>query len=164
MSWRGCQRMISLQGRPPSAKGCKRASTVRRVLTRVLAVIPLVVMTSACGGGDLSETGRQSKGPHFALIEDDETARPRRGFVRVDELAPAPLVAVRVLRPDELTSRLIRRAEDMLINHEGPFGSEVVVEMDNHTYIARFEWHYQYDGNADRAPEWHKGLTLYATE
>ncbi len=129
-----------------------------------MSFAPLLLMVSACGGSDLFDAGRQSKGRHFALIETDQLARQHRGFVRVDELAPAPPVKVRLLRPDELTPQLIRLAENMLRNHEAPFGSEVLLETAKSTYIARFEWHYQYEANPDRAPDWHKGITLYATE
>jgi hypothetical protein len=121
-------------------------------------------MMSACGGSDLFDAGRQAKGRHFTLMETDQVARHQRGFVRVDELAPAPPVRVRLLRPDELTPQLIRLAEEVLRNREGPFGSEVVLETAKSRYIARFEWHYQYEASPDRAPDWHKGITLYATE
>jgi hypothetical protein len=64
----------------------------------------------------------------------------------------------------ELTPELIRKADDMLRRREQPLGTQVVVETRDKTYIARFEWHYSYDMNPERAPSWHKGITLYATE
>jgi hypothetical protein len=99
-------------------------------------------------------------GAHFVRVED----LPRVGFVRVDDLAPAPVVAVRPLQGRELTPELVHRAEHLIRKEEAPFGTQVIVEAGDRKYIARFEWHYHDDLSGERPQGWHKGVTLYTTE
>jgi hypothetical protein len=96
----------------------------------------------------------------FLRVED----LPRVGFIRIDDLPRVAPIALRPLQPAELTPELIRKAEDMLRNHEKPLGTQVLVENRDKTYVARFEWHYTYDSDPNRPQSWHKGITLYATE
>jgi hypothetical protein len=97
----------------------------------------------------------------FIRVEDLPRAE---GFLRIDDLPRLPPIALRPLQGAELTPELIRKADEMLRNHEKPLGTQVLLEARNKTYVARFEWHYTYDNDPDRPQSWHKGITLYATE
>lgn len=101
-----------------------------------------------------------SRAGHFVRVED----LPQVGYVKVDDLAPAPPVPVRPLQTRELTPDLIHRAADLIRNEEKPFGTQVIVQSGDRTYIARFEWHYHDDMSGERPQGWHKGVTLYTTE
>jgi len=132
-------------------------------------VICLCVATSACRITKSSSSKPQNGAApdkatsgiaHFVRAED----LPKAGYVKVDDLAPAPPVALRPLRGQELTPRLVRRAEDVLRHEEKPLGTQVVLELDDKKYIAKFEWHYDDESTPKRPFGWHKGVTLYATE
>ena len=111
-------------------------------------------------GQATASSGTAGQGGHFVRVED----LPRVGFVRVDDLAPAPPVPVRPLQGRELTPELVHRAEYLIRKEEAPFGTQVIVEAGDKRYIARFEWHYHDDMSGERPQGWHKGVTLYATE
>jgi len=127
------------------------------------ALFAIVASIASCGGTKRVGTVKPSeKGQAFVRAEDLPAA-PSPGFVRIDELAAAPPVAVRPLKPKELTPELIRRA-DSLLRNKGKLGTQVLVEVGDKAYIARFEWHYEYDKESERQERWHKGITLYTTE
>jgi hypothetical protein len=107
-----------------------------------------------------SNSGATTRAKGFVRVED----LPKAGYLKTDDLAPAPLVPVRPVRGQELTPQLIRKAEDVLKNQEGPLGSQVVVDLGDKTYIARFEWHYHDETSLEKPLGWHKGVTLYTTE
>jgi len=118
---------------------------------------------NARAGADARGTHGANAGAsqHFVRVED----LPRVGFVRTGDLDPAPpLVPVRPVQGNELTPELIHRAEYVLRKEEAPLGTQVIVESGDHTYIARFEWHYHDDLVPDHIQGWHKGVTLYTTE
>lgn len=138
-------------------------------------VLPLVATTTGCSAIEQiatslwskvrsSAASREQQARGFVRVEDLPQAPPEPGYVRTDDLARAPLVAVRPLKPQELTPQLIRRADDVLRNHEKPLGGQVVVDLGNKLYIARFEWHHHDDSVTEGPRGWHKGVTLYATE
>jgi hypothetical protein len=136
---------------------------------RVLALC-LCVSASACSLA--KSLGRSSHSKNSATGDNGTRAAGRfvrvedlpPAYQKVDDLAPAPPVAVRPLRGPELTPKLVRRAEDVLHNQEAPLGTQVVVEMGDKRYIARFEWHYHDELSMERPFGWHKGVTLYTTE
>ena len=116
-----------------------------------------------------------ARGPHYELItpaflrKESERAAPSlqpAGFhpVRIEDLAPAPPLAVRPLRDDELTSELHGLADDVLWKFDAPLGTEVLIDADGKKYVARFEQHYHEEGGPQRPWGWHKGVTLYATD
>jgi hypothetical protein len=115
-------------------------------------------------GASSASDSKKSAGRGFVRVEDLPPAPPPAGFVRIDDLAPAPPLAVRPLRPQELTPQLIRRADEVLRHHEKPLGGQVLVDVGDKLYIARFEWHHNDDRALDGKQPWHKGVTLYTTE
>jgi hypothetical protein len=128
-----------------------------------VALFGVVASIASCSGSKRVEAAKQGQKESFVRVEDLPVAT-QPGFVRVDELASAAPVAVRPLKPKELTPELIRRADDLLRKDRGKLGTQVLVEVGDKAYIARFEWHYQYDQASDRQERWHKGITLYTTE
>jgi hypothetical protein len=142
-----------------------RARRRRLAFAAIVATVAVVGVAIAFGSTHfaavrsvVAKIQPASKG--FIRVED----LPRAEFVRIDDLPRAAPVAVRPLQPQELTPELIRKADEMLRQHEKPLGTQVVVETADKTYIARFEWHYTYDQNPERPQSWHKGITLYTTE
>ena len=85
---------------------------------------------------------------------------PRR-VVEIDELRP---LTMRRLMPEELTPELIRKADDLIWNHDAPLGTEIILDADGKPFVARFEEHYHAVGGPKRPWGAHKGITLYAAE
>src|SRR6185436_6519107 len=98
---------------------------------RLLAAVALFSASGSvvsCGGTKRVEVVKPSEKEGFVRVEDLPPA-PKPGFVRVDELAPAAPVAVRPLKPKELTRELIRRADSLLKKDESKVGTQVLVEV-----------------------------------
>ena len=82
--------------------------------------------------------------------------------VSVDEL---PKVELRKLTPEELTPALIRKADEVLWKYDdAPIGSEIVLEAEGKSFVARFEQHFHEIGGPKKPWGFHKGVTLYAAE
>ena len=82
--------------------------------------------------------------------------------VSVDQL---PEVVMRKLTPEELTPTLIRKADEVLWKYDdAPIGSEIVLEADGKSFVARFEQHFHEIGGPKKPWGFHKGVTLYAAE
>jgi hypothetical protein len=82
--------------------------------------------------------------------------------VSVDEL---PKVVMRKLGPEELTPALIRKADEVLWKYDdAPIGSEIVLEAEGKSFVARFEQHFHEIGGPKKPWGFHKGVTLYAAE
>jgi hypothetical protein len=162
------------KSRPPS-EGGRWARVSLRSGFLIAALVPLVFTVSACSGVEQvgsslwskihrSSSSSTSGARGFIRVEDLPVAPPPDGFVRPEDLARAAPSAVRPLRPEELTPQLIRRADDVLKNHEKPLGGQVVVDVGDKIYIARFEWHHHDESYTEGPRGWHKGVTLYTTE
>jgi hypothetical protein len=76
---------------------------------------------------------------------------------------PSVSAAVRPLRPDELSPELVRRADELLWNHPAPVGTDIPLEVNGKSYVARFAIHYHEFGSAQKPWGYHKGVTLYST-
>ncbi|HEX4339052.1 MAG TPA: hypothetical protein VH062_24260 [Polyangiaceae bacterium] len=99
---------------------------------------------------------------HLLSVAKAATALPAAPpVVKVEEL---PAVVMRKLTPEELTPSLIKKAEDVLWKFDSPIGSEIVIEDDGRSVIARFEKHFHEIGGPLRPWGFHKGITLYAAE
>lgn len=154
----------------------ERGTSVQKSrLSEIRAVIGLVAigaLASSCSVIDQLGFARFSKNVEATAEATKAAARgfvrvedlPRVEFVRIDELSKAPPVLGRMVDGTELTPRLIRLAADVLHHHEGPLGTQVLVNAGNDTYIARFEWHYHDEHGNEKPRGWHKGVTLYTTE
>jgi hypothetical protein len=88
-------------------------------------------------------------------------AAPRPEVVKVEDLPP---VELRKLTPNELTSSLIKKSEALLWELDSPIGSEVLLEAEGKSFVARFEWHFHEWGGPVKPWGPHKGITLYAAE
>ena len=86
---------------------------------------------------------------------------PPPPVVKVEDLPP---VVMRKLTPEELTPELIRKSTDVLWKFDSPVGSEIVLEAEGKSFIARFEEHFHEVGGPQRPWGLHKGITLYAAE
>jgi hypothetical protein len=87
---------------------------------------------------------------------------PAPPVVKVEDLPP---VVMRKLTPEELTPELIRKSTDVLWKFDSsPVGSEIVLEAEGKSFIARFEEHFHEVGGPQRPWGLHKGITLYAAE
>ena len=82
--------------------------------------------------------------------------------LRVEDL-PSVSAAVRPLRSDELNPELVRRADELLWNHPAPVGTDIPLEVNGKSYVARFAIHYHEFGSAKKPWGYHKGVTLYST-
>lgn len=108
----------------------------------------------------VAHAGKPVPAPAYRRVEDLPVAPPQR----VEDLPLAPPIATRPLRPDELTTSLIEEADRILWKDDPPLGTELAVEVDDRTYIARLEMHFHDVGGPVRPWGYHKGVTLYATE
>jgi hypothetical protein len=87
---------------------------------------------------------------------------PPPPVVKVEDL---PQVVMRKLTPEELTPALIRKSNELLWKFDSsPVGSEIVLEAEGKSFIARFEEHFHEVGGPVRPWGFHKGITLYAAE
>jgi hypothetical protein len=82
--------------------------------------------------------------------------------LRIEDL-PSVSAAVRPLRTDELNPELVRRADELLWNHPAPVGTDIPLEVNGKSYVARFAIHYHEFGSAKKPWGYHKGVTLYST-
>jgi hypothetical protein len=72
---------------------------------------------------------------------------------------------MRKLTPEELTPQLIRKSNEVLWKFDSsPVGSEILLEAEGKSFIARFEEHFHEVGGPQRPWGFHKGITLYAAE
>jgi hypothetical protein len=144
---------------------CKRSEDLQRLQRATLAPSPPPV--AAVHPVRIDELPRDDSNEiHSRLIPktrtraSDTSGRP----VSVEDLAVAAPVAGRALRQDELTPGVLRAADDVLWRYDAPLGTEVEVEVEGKTFLARFEQHYHEEGGPQRPWGWHKGLTFYTTE
>ena len=87
---------------------------------------------------------------------------PAPPVVKVEDLPP---VVMRKLTPEELTPALIRKSNELLWKFDSsPVGSEIVLEAEGKSFVARFEEHFHEVGGPVRPWGFHKGITLYAAE
>jgi hypothetical protein len=93
-----------------------------------------------------------------AAVKAEPPAPP---VMKVEDLPP---VVMRKLTPEELTPELIRKSTDVLWKFDSPVGSEIVLEAEGKSFIARFEEHFHEVGGPQRPWGLHKGITLYAAE
>lgn len=89
-------------------------------------------------------------------------APPAPPVLKVEDLPP---VVMRKLTPEELTPALIRKSNEVLWKFDSsPVGSEILLEAEGKSFIARFEEHFHEVGGPQRPWGFHKGITLYAAE
>jgi hypothetical protein len=86
---------------------------------------------------------------------------PAPPVVKVEDLPP---VVMRKLTAEELSPSLIKKASELLWKFDAPIGSEIVIEHDGRSVVARFEQHFHEIGGPLRPWGFHKGITLYAAE
>jgi hypothetical protein len=101
--------------------------------------------------------------PHLARVANASMApqTPVPPVVKVEDLPP---VVMRKLTPEELTPDLIRKSTNVLWKFDSPVGSEILLDSDGKSFIARFEEHFHEIGGPLRPWGFHKGITLYAAE
>ena len=84
---------------------------------------------------------------------------PAPEVVKVEDLPP---VELRKLTPRELTPSLIKKSEALLWELDSPIGSEILLEAEGKSFVARFEQHFHEWGGPVKPWGPHKGITLYA--
>lgn len=84
--------------------------------------------------------------------------------IRIDDLPTAAPVALRPLRPEELNPELVRKADEALYVYNAPVGTDLAIEVNGKSYVARFAMHYHEFGGEKRPWGYHKGVTLYASQ
>jgi len=127
-------------------------------------VVALVVSVGAlcCGGWLFKEhAGQPARVVQFIRPAKAASAHAAPPVVQVEDLPP---VVMRKLTPEELTPSLIKKAEQVLWKFDSPIGSEIVIEDDGRSVVARFERHFHEVGGPLRPWGFHKGVTLYAAE
>src|SRR4051812_45445963 len=81
------------------------------LLAITLAYSGVVPLAKLMPGRSSGESGVARAGARSPVGVEDLPLVTRAGFVRVDDLEPAPPVAVRPLRGEELTPEVLRRAD-----------------------------------------------------
>ena len=106
---------------------------------------------------------RNPNAPHLARVANAATLQQEAAppVVKVEDLPP---VVMRKLTPEELTPDLIRKSTDILWKFDSPVGSEIMLDSDGKSFIARFEEHFHEIGGPLKPWGPHKGITLYAAE
>jgi hypothetical protein len=121
---------------------------------------------------EAASPGRARRGKEGSTLAVSEQAAPPGGVakgkvaggaLRIEDL-PSVSAAVRPLRPEELNPELVRRADELLWEHPAPVGTDIPLEVNGKSYIARFALHYHEFGSAQKPWGYHKGVTLYSTE
>ena len=127
----------------------------------------VVILT--LGAGVLGATGYSTlpshphaSAPQLAHLARAAVAKPAAPeVVKIEDLPP---VELRKLTPQELTPSLIKKSESLLWDLDSPIGSEVMLEAEGKSFVARFEQHFHEWGGPVKPWGPHKGITLYAAE
>lgn len=102
--------------------------------------------------------------PKVAVHAAQMVAPPLDRVQRVEDLPQSTLALGRKLTEAELTSKLIRKAEEVLRSQYPALGSEIPLEVDGRIYFGRVEMHFHEEGGPKKPWGYHRGMTLYAAE
>ncbi len=122
------------------------------------------ILTAISGGCLLKlHSNHAPKAVHLVRVAKaaPQTETPAPPVMKVEDL---PQVSLRKLTAEELSPSLIKKAEAVLWKFDSPIGSEIVIEHEGRSVVARFEQHFHEIGGPLKPWGFHKGITLYAAE
>lgn len=132
----------------------------------VAALVPPLVrfVRSQTTGRDPSTAFDVGRLPRVAVHAARMAAPPVDRVQRVEDLPQSTLALGRKLTEAELTRKLIRKAEEVLLSQYPALGSEIPLEVEGKIYFGRVELHYHEEGGPKKPWGYHRGMTLYAAE